>query len=1638
MIEAAPRLGAIGRARASVAALRTLARMRREARTVAHDDEREILAGWSGWGPLAPMFAPKDQTWADIAEEVRSLLPAEDVELGSRGTYNAFYTPTDVAESMWGILRSLGFTGGKVLEPGCGGGVFLRTAPDGVEMTGVERDPTAAAICAAQHPDATVHVGKLQETRLVAGYAAAIGNVPYADVRVFDANAPAAVRSSLHNYFIWRTMSALAPGGVAVLLTSRYTMDATGDEHRAEIAALADFVGAIRLPNGGLAGGTDIVADVVILRRKDETRTYGQPFRDTVYVPGIGFINKWWQEEPGAVLGEMSEGRTSQYGLSVTVKARPGDLPAAHGIAKVGADIVEQARKRNLLWIGPEDVTALGDVDDLTTPEGWHEGSYHLVGGKVHKVEGGRTVPVARAGKELEALIGLRDLAVKLVEQEADHSLPDAEIEPVRRQCRAAYLRYVKQFGALNRGDVVNGKPDEDGRPTLVRRNPRMGGFRSDPDAQLVFALEVFDQDTNESKPAPILSSRQNVPPVRPTRTDDPEQALAWCLDRRGGRVDLDYIAALLGRSVSLGDGAGPVGEQSERIRRDIAGMLGDKVFCDPETRDYQTAEEYLSGNVRGKHRKAITAAEADPSFAVNVTALERVLPKLLGPGEITANLGAPWIGPDDVQQFVQELLGYAAEVKRIKSTNAWEVDSYGTGTVAATADWGTPDANAYKLIADALNGKTPIVYREVTIGGRDVRRKDPEASLLASEKQQRIRDRFAEWVWEDPDRTDRLVNLYNELYNSLAPRKFSGEHITVDGLAPWFKPYPHQLEYVARAMATPAALCGHPVGAGKTASMAMTAMKLRQTGLARKPLVVVPNHLIEQITREFRQLFPSARILSASAKTIAENRRAFAARCATGDWDIVVMTHSAFGPSGLPVAAQTEEAYLHEQIADLEQSIAEACPDGELEGRMVKNAAKRKDTLEERILELRHTARGRDKGVTFEQLGVDYILIDEAHYYKNLAVPVRTDGFSVRPSKRATDLDMKLQWLGRRGSGRYASLFTGTPVSNTMLELYVVLHYLMPEHLREIGLASADSWAAAFVQFVTSVDVTVDGGQFELRTRPALFFNAPELRMLVSQVADIRTAEQLGLKRPAADVQTIVVQPTPAQREYTRELVDRARDCRSRGRNIQPGDDNMLAVCGDGRRMATDPVLVGLWDPEPGKLDAVAEEMVKFWRANPEDLQIGFLDLGTPNKDRGPQTYGRLRDMLVAAGMERGRIRFIHDADSDVAKAALFADCRSGKVSVVLGSTDKLGVGTNIQDRVVAMHHIDAPYRPADVEQRDGRGLRPGNRHSVVAVRRYVTERTFDAYMWQMLTRKIGFISQVTSGQLDRTVEDVTSDGVMSFAAVKASATGQPLLLEKAEIDARIKKLRGLQRNHRSTVDRMKRDIPHMQERAGHKEREAEAWEAIAANAGDLAENDGDRLATLTESYSSFSAPSGVFAGVRVSASAWTQTGKQPERHPMLLVNGGGGNVELRAYRFWKPARYAQELGKLLATADAMAGPLRSTVTRLRSEIASSEEMAVRPFEQADELTAALARLDQIEAALHAAAVRNEEDEAVPADAEPVATVPADTAPVDGLGDLGDLDSFFDSFEAELSTELAELEAQLATELDDLLAMLA
>jgi N12 class adenine-specific DNA methylase len=1619
MSDEVPR-GAITRARMSVAAIRVIAQMRKEGRAVATSDERQVLLGWSGWGPLAPMFAPNTQTWLDLHNEVKALITPDEWDIGGRSTYTAFYTPNHVAQTMWKLLADLGFTSGKVLEPGCGGGAFIGTAPAGAQMIGVDRDPIAAAITRALYPDAEILTSRFEAAELEGGYDAAIGNVPFGKVAVHDPTAPRAARSSLHNYFIWRAVHELAPGGIAVLLTSRYTMDAAADYARLNIGHLADFVGAVRLPNGGLEGGTEALADIIVLRRSTDRRPIPSDvdtWKDTHALDAGLSVNNYWTNRPEMVLGTMRKGETTAYGLGVAVD---GDLAALPDQLRTACGVIAgRAAQRGLLWQPAENPAAL-DLEGLINPDGWHDGSFRFVGRDVIQMVDGRRKRV-NASAELRHLMQLRDLAVNLVGLEADHDLPDEKIDGVRASTRACYEAYLAAYGPINRSSVEEDTlPVERAKPTGMQTaasdalkrydddfgltglvdepevtfklvTPRLGGFRKDPDFQLVAALERYNDDTGEHSPAPILAERQNRRVVLPESTDDPMQALAWSMDRKAGRVDLPFIARALGTSLFQ-----------------VPGLLGDAVYCDPETRDWQVAGEYLSGHVRAKLRTALVAAAADPAFERNVKALEGVLPTWLGPDKIKVKMSAVWITEDVVEKFVEHLLGSGARIKRLEHGNKWEIKGGRRGTPAASVQWGTPRRSAFDLVEDALNNRVPVVKTPVlTSDGRDVMRKDFDQSMRAGQKKQEIEREFARWLWTDAERTNKLVDAYNETYNATVARTFDGSHITIAGLAPWFKPYPHQLDFVARGIATRASLCAHPVGAGKTATMAMLAMKLRQLGLINLPMIAVPKHLLEQTAREMRQLFPTANILAVSAESIGKNRRAFAARCATGGYDLVIITHPAFDK--IRVSEVTEARYYQRQQSILDAAIRKASPTGELEAGMVKQAAKRSDDLETKIRDLRHRKVAQDVGITFEQLGVDWLGIDEAHRYKSLALPVSTEGFTVRPSKRALDLDLKLYYLSTLSGNPYGALFTGTPISNTMLELYVVLHYLMTSYLQKIGLGSADSWASTFVEFVTSVDVTVDGGGFNLKTRPALFINAPELRMLLSLVADVRTREQLGLKVPEMVEEIVSVPATTAQAEYSTELVQRAEDVRSKGRYGDMGTDNMLKICTDGRMMATDPRLVGIQDPEPGKLHAVAAKILEKWREHPDKLQIAFCDIGTPNAERGDQTYGRLRRLLVEGGMPAGQIEFIHSAKNGNDKARLFSRCRTGNVSVIMGSTEKLGVGTNIQDRVIAMHHVDAPFRPADVEQRDGRGLRPGNKNQRVFVYRYVTQRTFDAYMWQLLARKIGFITQILTGSLDRTVEDVVAERVMSFASIKATATDQPLLLEQADVEGRIKQYREAEQSYLIGAQQLRAQVAGSSQTVAGFESDLRMWELIAAGfTGEFTDEDMATLADMCDRQ--WDNRIRTVAGLRVSMGTWYDSKRQ--RQPQLQVWGGERVRKVDMHSFQKAQSYRSALVDVANRAHQEPGRIRKALANHRQDVAAAETLLARPFEYAAELTAALARLDQIEAELHDAATAAQEREVTETDREAIK-----------------------SREAEIET--ATLEQELAAAVNGLLASL-
>ncbi|MBS2965946.1 hypothetical protein KGA66_23070, partial [Actinocrinis puniceicyclus] len=1424
-------IGPIRRARASLAALETLQRLRQAPHTPPSPDDLAALRGWSGWGPLAPALeGSRTGSWKEIGERIAFLLPEEHYDHGIQATYNAFYTTPQITAASWQILTDLGFTGGRILEPGCGAGAFMAGTPEQIPATwiGVERDPTTAAIAGLLHPGATIHNRRLEETALPSyGMDAVLGNVPFGDTKVYDPTTPRELTANLHNYFIYRSVKVLRPGGIAVLVTSRYTMDAAGETTQAArmlISREAELLGAIRLPNDALtSGGTEPLVDVLVLRRRRADEEFHPDRHQWITTgPSVGGqpVNTYFLANPRMVLGELTEDRAPRWGRTLRVDARPDDPPVEIAMAAAGREIVRQAIDAGRGWAvdgGASPITAETAPFALRA-DGKKEGSFHLVDGVVHEVVEGALVKVERPGKELPKLVALRDAVLTLLDAESDHSRPDEELAPLRAEAARLYDAYVKAHGYLNRYTVVEGKPDDDSAVTSSRRRPAMGGFRRDPDFVTVLALEDFDDDTRTATKAAVLTRRVNRPRERATHADSPAEAIALCRDELG-RFELDRVVELLDVDKA----------QAQRHLAEVA-------FIDPATDAWVPADEYLTGNVRQKLARAKAAAALDAErFGRNVPALEAVLPAGLEPEQIEANLGAPWIPSSDVQDFARELLGFPVNVWHEPRTNTWSVTAglRAQESAPATTEWGTIRLNAYQLLEYGLNGKAPVVY-DVVDDGKRMRNQDE--TIAANDRLDAIAARFANWWREDPERADRLTYSYNQTFNAIVPRKYDGSHLTFPGLDSEFEPYPHQRDMVARMISGDDALCPYPVGTGKTATMFMAAMKLKALGLASKPLIIVVPSTLEQIARDGKRLFPNARILMAGREDLgsARARKLFAARCAMEDWDAVVMSHPSF--TSLPVHPTVEADYLAALAADYRSALIEAKADG-AEPRKIKQIAKMVDNLDAKAKDLLNSAT--DDGVFFELLGTDYLLVDEMHYFKNLGVPVHTDGFAINGSKRAQDLDMKLSQLRTRHPGQaVVTGFTGTPVSNTLLELFILQHYLQPQRLEELGLTSADAWAALFVRFANGVEITPDGG-FRLNRRPVEIINIPELMHTVAEFAELRAPEAFPVVRPDARRHLMVVDSSDTVRDFVHELAERADDIRAGG--VLPSEDNMLKICSDGRKVALHESLVGLEPEGPGKVGAVAASVARIYHETknlqlPGDdptvrgrLQLVFCDLGTPNKDKGNQVYGLIRQQLIAAGVPATGIRFIHDVTTDAQRMVLFDQCNKGDVSVLLGSTDKLGVGVNIQRRAIALHHVDAPWRPDQVEQREGRVWRPKNLNPSVDLYRYVTKDSFDAFMWQTLERKEKALRPILAGQVTaRTVEDI-GDVALDYGQIKAVATGNPMLAELGELNVKAKSLASLAASHQRNQRRLRADVHTFTMQAAAAATTAEALEAIA-----------------------------------------------------------------------------------------------------------------------------------------------------------------------------------------------------------------
>ena len=1406
-----PAAGEKARARNLLAAIRTLQLIESEDRPPA-PEERQVLARFPGFGSLALRIFPdpvrggyRDPTWQRLGEELLALLTPAEYDSARRSTFNAFYTPPLIIRAVYDALARLGVRpDATVLEPGCGPGRFLDLAPGGMRFIGVELEPLSGRIARLLHPGADIRIQDLRDARIPNGSVdAAIGNVPFADIRVEHAGR----RLSLHDYCLARAVDALRPGGVLALITSHFTLDKQDGTVREHLAARADFLGAIRLPSDAFRReGTGVVADILFLRR----RAPGDPVdhadpawlrsRPVVIEDATVSINAYFLDHPGMMLGTPSrQGRL--YGSSYSLLSHEdlGDqLRAAirtlpEGVATVAA-VVEPAAA---VPIGITPFTPPPPLRHVT------EGSLFVGDDRViRQVEADATGPVVYGGvllradgtpqaRKIASLIGLRDDARRVL-QSQNEGWPEDHREAARRQLNRAYDQFVSRHGPVNKTTFTETKTDQ------VRRMPNLVRFKEDPDAMLVMALEEYDEATGIARKAPILI-RDVVGPKPPvSRVNSAEEGLLVSLNERGA-VDPPCIATLYGRSEG-----------------EIVAELGDLIYRVPGTTAWETADSYLSGNVRAK---LAIAEGAGPEYARNAVALRSVQLEDVLPGDIDANLGAPWIPAGDIRAFAAELFGVPPEAFRVghlRKDAVWSVepDHRAVQSVAATADYGTGRINGTELLGLALNMKTPVIFDIVRGANGDERVLKPTETAAAREKQKLIKERFRSWIFSDADRTERLVRDYNDTYNNLRPRLFDGSHLDFPGMSRSITLKPHQVDAVWRCMTGGNTLLAHAVGAGKSFEMAAAAMKMRQVGLIKKPLIAIPNHMLEQFSREFMQLYPNARLLIACKEDFSRDRRKrVTARIATGDWDAIIVTHSSFERIGM--SRDFRERFLREQIREYEALLVDRASHGR---NIIKTLEKQKAGREAKLKDL--LAEGKkDDGLVFDELGVDQVFYDESQAGKNLEVATKMDrvaGIQAGGSERAFDLFMKARYLGERRPGRGVVFASGTPISNSMVEMYTQGRYLDPEGLASRGIEHFDAWAASFGEVVDTMEISPDGASLRPRSRFAKFVNLPELVQMFRSFADVQTADMLDLPRPALEggkAQTVACPMSEEQKELQEGLIKRYD--RLRSEKVDPREDNALAITTDGRKLALDGRML---QPGPdhadSKINALARNVVRIWEKTAETrgTQMVFCDIGINPTPWGFSAYDEIVEKLAESGIPRHQIAIMGDADTDAKKQALFEKVRQGTVRVLIGSTQKMGTGTNVQKRLVALHHLDAPWKPAEVEQRDGRILRQGNMNSEVAIFRYVTEGSFDAFMWQALETKARFIAQVMSGDCAvRKAEDIGGQE-LSYAEVKAIASGNPAVLTLAETDAELQRLAILRKNHHDEqylARRNLRDLP-------------------------------------------------------------------------------------------------------------------------------------------------------------------------------------------------------------------------------------
>ena len=1541
----------------NVKAIRLLKKLEAEDR-FATPEEQEVLARYVGWGGLADCFDERHSKYA----ELKALLTEDEYAAARASTLNAHYTTPVVIRAIYDTLSNMGFQTGNILEPSCGVGNFFGCLPETMadsKLYGVELDSLTGRIAQQLYQRASITVQGYERVNYPKDFFdVAVGNVPFGSYQVND-KAYNRLGFSIHNYFFAKALDQVRPGGIVAFVTSRYTLDSKDTTVRKYLAQRAELLGAIRLPNNAFKAnaGTEVVTDVIFLQKRDHI-DLSEPAWVQLGESANGFaINRYFSDHPEMVLGVQTSENT-QYGRQdFTVAPMEGaslENQLAAAIQNIQGVYTEAA---------PADVEDAEADDSIPADPAVRNYSYTVVDGKVYYRENSCMTPVRVSGAaegRIKGLIGLRDCVRTLIEYQTEDYL-DEDIEAEQRKLNARYDAFVRQYGRIT-----------------ARANNT--AFRLDSSYFLLSSLEVLDDEGKFVRKADMFSKRTIKRRVMVSHVDTSSEALALSMGERA-KVDMPYMMALTGKT-------------EDEIYKDLQGVI----FLNPlhdgnDARPkYLPADEYLSGNVREKLAVAKRIAELHPEdYAVNVQALESVQPTDLTAAEISVRLGATWLPVDVVNQFTHELMGtpwYMRDkicVHYSQYTGDWRIEgkSRDRSSVQAYSTYGTARANGYKIIEETLNLRSVRVvdYVEDEHGNR-VPVLNKKETAIAQGKQELIKQAFADWIWKDPERRERLTRLYNEKFNSIRPREYDGSHLNFVGINPAITLRPHQVNAIARILYGGNTLLAHVVGGGKTFEMVAAGMESKRLGLCEKSLYVVPNHLTEQWATEFLQLYPAANILVATRRDFeAKNRKRFCGRIATGDFDAIIIGHSQF--EKIPMSIERQRYILEQQERDILDGLAELKANHG-ERFSIKQLERARKSIQAKLEKLNDQSR-KDDVVTFEELGVDRLFIDEAHYYKNLAAFSKmrnVGGISQTEAQKSSDLYMKCRYLDELTGDRGVIFATGTPVSNTMVELYTMQKYLQYHSLEEHGLLHFDAWASTFGETVTAIELAPEGTGYRAKTRFSRFYNLPELMSMFKEIADIQTADMLNLPVPKANYHNIVLKPSEHQKEMVAALSERAEKVRNR--MVDPSVDNMLRITNDGRKLALDQRMMNPMLPasETGKVSACAENVYAIWQrtAAQKSTQLVFCDLSTPKSDSQFNVYDALRDELIAMGIPAEEIAYIHSAKTEVQKKELFGKVRSGQIRVLIGSTAKMGAGTNIQQRLIALHHLECPWRPADLQQREGRIIRQGNQNPEVDIYTYVTENTFDSYLYQMVEGKQKFIGQImTSKSPVRSAEDI-DETALSYAEIKALCTGNPLIKERMDLDIDVQRLRLLKANYLSQKyaleDKIAKYLP--QEIRQH-EQSIAGYEADMAH---LAENtcpDADGFSPMVIENKGYTTKKTAASAILEACQAMTS----PDPVPLGAYRGFAMVVRFdsisREYRVTLSNKmsYTTALGtdlygniarldNALAGIEAQRAAAREELENAKQQLATAREQVNRPFPQEDELKAKSARLDELNIALN------------------------------------------------------------------------